>query len=85
MFLRRDENVFNKIHCMLLNDAFDIWMICKKRWATITIMEFKITMDKVKEKFIQATKDVIFEEFSSLEARYKTLPNDLVRKDIRIM
>jgi len=84
VLLLRDDEIFNKIYCMLLNDCFDVWMMCKKTMEKLTIMEFKLAMDHIKMKFLKTTKDHEYEDIHGMKRFYDMLPNDIKRKNIRI-
>lgn len=68
--LEHDEETFDKIHAMLLNDLFEIWIELKKRVKGITLLDFSMATDTVKRRFTRTTSYCFYTDFDHLRRQY---------------
>eukprot|EP01016_Furgasonia_blochmanni_P035585 TRINITY_DN3958_c0_g1_i2.p1 TRINITY_DN3958_c0_g1~~TRINITY_DN3958_c0_g1_i2.p1 ORF type:complete len:278 (-),score=48.75 TRINITY_DN3958_c0_g1_i2:239-1072(-) len=68
--LKKDVEVFSKIHSMLLSDLFIQWLDLRKRIAGTTIMDFGRAIDIVEIKFRKVICSKYFKTFEELQNEY---------------
>jgi len=68
--LETDKAVFDKMHCLLLEDLFDVWLEVRKNLPNVTLLDFHIATDTIKARFKRATEKKVFEEFETLKIYY---------------
>ena len=78
--LVNDEDIFHKIHDMLLTDVYDVWLLCKTKWTDATILDFKSAMDMIIKKYDQVTKGTIHKDFDTIKRQYLILSNNVKRR-----
>jgi hypothetical protein len=78
--LEQDEEVLDKIHAMLLNDLFEIWIELKKRVKGINLMDFSMAIGTVKRRFIRTTEYCFFTDFDHLRRQYNQKEVDFPTK-----
>lgn len=68
--LLRDENIMDKIHGLLLNDLYSTWQILRQRIPRLNLLDFNLALNVIKDKYMKATKDHIFDDFATLKRYY---------------
>jgi len=68
--LEQDEELLDKIHAMLLNDLFEIWIELKKRVKGITLLDFSMATETMKKRFVRTTTYCFFSDFDHLRRQY---------------
>jgi len=70
ILLEQDSQVFNKIHSLLLQDLFEIWLEIKHLLPNATLLDFNLATDTMKRRYKKATEKKIFEDFETLRVYY---------------
>ena len=68
--LRVDKNILNKIHGLLLLDLYNTWEELRKKVAGLTLMDFNLALNTVKERMVKATKGHIYDDYESFREYY---------------
>ena len=69
--LNKDEEAWDLIHQMLLNDLYDTWQRIRKTVPGVTLLDFGMAQGLVKKKFKKATKGYSFTSFEQLRQVYE--------------
>lgn len=70
VLLEADNSTFDKMHSMLLEDLFEVWIQIKKKVPNATLLDFNRALDLVKERYRAATNKNIFEDWNTLKSFY---------------
>lgn len=65
-----DDDLLDKLHGLLLNDLFEIWVEIRKRVRGVTLMDFKMAEDTLKNKFLRTTQYYFFTSYDHLRREY---------------
>jgi len=71
--LRVDKNILNKIHGLLLNDLHSVWQDLRKKIPGLTLMDFNMALNIVKEKMFRLTKSHIYDSYEGFREIYLRL------------
>ena len=70
ILLEADSQVFNKIHSLLLQDLFEVWLEIKHTLPHATLLDFNLAMDTMKRRYRKATEKKMFDDFETLRIYY---------------
>ncbi len=68
--LENDKTVFDRMHCLLLEDLFEVWLEVRKNLPNVTLLDFHIATDTIKARFKRATEKKVFEDFDTMKLYY---------------
>ena len=69
--LETDHSTFDKLHAMLLEDLFEVWLEIKRTIPEATLLDFNKATDTVKERYRAATNKTVFEDWDTLKCYYE--------------
>ena len=71
ILLEDDHSTYNKLHAMLLEDLFEVWLEIKRTLPEATLLDFNKATDTVKERYRAATNKNIFDDWYTLKTHYE--------------